>query len=110
MTDIRLIKADLEGMGLSMLQGAEQTIRKNRPLLSLSIYHNREELFEIYRTLRSWDLNYVFTVRSTVFPLGFSEINLLGYPMELNHGPDMWNTDEAAFQKIFELSRLLFQN
>lgn len=110
LTDIRLIKADLEGMGLAMLQGSRRTIRENRPLLTLSIYHNRKELFEIYRTLRSWDLNYAFTVRSTAFPLGFSEINLLGYPMELNHGPDMWNTDEAAFQKIFELSKLLLQN
>ena len=107
LTGIRLIKADLEGMGHAMLKGAEQTIRKNRPLLSLSIYHNREELLEIYRTLRNWDLNYEFAIRSTVFPLAFSEITLLGYPAELNSSEEKWKTDETMFKHLFESAEIL---
>lgn len=107
---IRLIKADLEGMGLSMVKGAQQTIRENRPILSLSIYHNREELFEIYRTLRSWNLDYEFTIRSMAFPLVFEEITLLGYPAELNPKPEKWNPNEAAVMNLFAYSKKLLNS
>ena len=110
LSGIRLIKADLEGMGLAMLKGAEQSIRKNRPILTLSIYHNREELFEIYKTLRSWNLNYEFAIRSTAFPLAFSEITLLGYPAELNSFEGKWKTDEAMFKNLFEFAEILLKN
>ena len=109
LTNVRLVKADLEGMGLSMLKGAQQTIRKNRPILSLSIYHNRDELFEIYRTLRSWDLNYEFAIRSTAYPLAFSEITLLGYPAELNPGTVKWNPDKDVFNFLAESSKELMR-
>ena len=107
---IRLIKADLEGMGLAMLKGAQQTIRENRPILTLSIYHNREELFEIYRTLRSWNLDYEFTIRSTAHPLVFEEIALLGYPAELNPAEEKWKPDETVFKNIFESAQVLLHN
>ncbi len=80
-SDIGLIKADLEGMGLKMLRGAVKTIRRCRPLLLLSIYHNPEELFGIYRTLREMDLHYTFRIRSLKEPYG--EITLIAYPEEL---------------------------
>ena len=80
---IRLIKADIEGMGLDMLLGAEKVIRADRPVLSLSIYHNRDELFGIYRTLKSWDLEYSFRVRMLAFPADFGELTLLAWPEEL---------------------------
>ena len=79
--DVGLIKADLEGMGLKMLRGAVKTIRRCRPLLLLSIYHNPEELFGIYRTLREMDLHYTFQIRSLKVPYG--EITLIAYPEEL---------------------------
>ena len=80
-SDIGLIKADLEGMGLKMLRGAVKTIRRSRPLLLLSIYHNPEELFGIYRTLREMDLHYTFRIRSLKVP--YAEITLIAYPEEL---------------------------
>ena len=58
--DIKLLKADVEGMGLDMLSGSENTIRRNRPFLSLSIYNNRDEPFGTYKKLQSWNLNYHF--------------------------------------------------
>ena len=80
---VKLIKADIEGMGLDMLLGAEKTIRENRPVLSLCIYHNRDELFGIYRTLKSWDLNYHFSARMRMFPVAFAELTLIAWPKEL---------------------------
>ena len=56
--DLKLIKADVEGMGLDMLLGAESVIRQNRPVLLLSIYHSKDELLGIYDTLKKWDLDY----------------------------------------------------
>ena len=82
---MKLIKADIEGMGLAMVRGAEEVIRKNRPVLSLSIYHNREELFGIYQTLREWKLDYHCMVRMLAWPLpGFAELSLLAWPAELD--------------------------
>jgi len=52
-TGTKLIKADIERMGLEMLLRAEAIIRKNRPVLSLSIYHNHDELSRIYKTLKN---------------------------------------------------------
>jgi FkbM family methyltransferase len=41
------IKADIEGMELAMLHGAQETIRRYKPKMALSIYHNPGHLFEI---------------------------------------------------------------
>ena len=84
LTEIRLIKADIEGMGLDMLLGSENVIRENRPVLSLSIYHNREELFGIYQTLKNWNLKYHIEARMLAFPRHFSELSLIAWPEELN--------------------------
>lgn len=76
-----LIKADIEGMGLKMLHGARETIRRDRPVLLLSIYHNREEFFGQYEFLKSLNLNYSFRIAilyRTIF-----EVSLLAYPAEL---------------------------
>jgi FkbM family methyltransferase len=41
------IKADIEGMELEMLHGGQETIRRYKPKMALSIYHNPTHLFEI---------------------------------------------------------------
>lgn len=84
-TPVKMIKADIEGMGLEMLLGAAETIRRNRPVLSLSIYHNRTELLDIYRMLQKWELNYHCMVRMLAWPtLGFAELSLIAWPAELD--------------------------
>lgn len=81
--NIGVIKADLEGMGLDMLKGAKETLVKCRPVLSLSIYHNEEELFGTYPLLKEWLPDYHFYIRSFSLPSAMGEVSLLGCPEEL---------------------------
>ena len=45
--NIGFIKTDVEGHGLECLFGMTETIRRDRPVLSLSIYHTPQEFFEV---------------------------------------------------------------
>ncbi len=81
LSNIKVLKADIEGMGLDMLVGAKAVIEQNRPVLNLSIYHNREELFGIYNTLNQWNLNYHFTIKLLCI---VSELTLIAWPKELD--------------------------
>ncbi len=77
-----VLKADIEGMGLNFVHGAEQIIRRDRPLLSLSIYHNANEFTGIYQTLKSWDLNYHIEIKSFSPLTNWGEYSLFAYPKE----------------------------
>ena len=77
-----VLKADIEGMGLNFVHGAEQIIRRDRPLLSLSIYHNANEFTGIYQTLKSWDLNYHIEIKSFSPLSNWGEYSLFAYPKE----------------------------
>ncbi len=77
-----LIKSDVEGMGLILLRGAENVIRRDRPVLALCIYHNPDEFFGQYQLLESWGLDYCFRIVDLP-PDSDCEITLFGYPKNL---------------------------
>lgn len=77
---VGMIKADVEGMGLDLLKGALETIRRDRPILSLCIYHNREELLGTYELLRQQNLPYKFQIKSLCLPWENTELVLLAFP------------------------------
>jgi FkbM family methyltransferase len=52
------IKLDIEGYELQALQGAEQTIKKFRPKLAISLYHKYEDLYKIPVYIKELDLGY----------------------------------------------------
>jgi hypothetical protein len=54
------IKMDIEGAELDALRGGEASIRKHRPRLTISLYHNPEDIEIIPRYLVSLDLGYRF--------------------------------------------------
>ncbi len=86
----KFIKADIEGFGLECVKGAVQTLKKNRPVLSLAIYHNPYEFFETKPFLESILNNYTFMIRKmAITPFGLrchAETFLLAYPNEIIPG------------------------
>jgi len=71
-------------MGLKAVRGMEQTLRKDRPILLLAVYHNADELFRIKPFIESLDIGYAFRLRSLSHTAGvLMEIALLAYPAEL---------------------------
>lgn len=60
---VGLIKADIEGFELQMLQGAMETIKTQRPTLLLSMYHNAEQFFGLKTFIESLELGYEFRIR-----------------------------------------------
>jgi FkbM family methyltransferase len=83
----RFIKADIEGYGMNFVKGAIKTLVLNRPVISIAIYHNPEEFFEIKPFLDEHLENYHFIVRKLSSSVAknecHSEIVLLGYPGEV---------------------------
>lgn len=59
---IGLIKVDIEGGEPYFLKGAQNTIKKQRPYMLLSIYHNWSDFISIKPMIESWDLGYKFQV------------------------------------------------
>lgn len=60
---VSFIKFDLEGADIPAILGAEKTIKKNKPKLALSIYHNIEDLWEIALMIKSFVPEYKLFVR-----------------------------------------------
>lgn len=56
---IGLIKLDIEGFEQEAIRGAKQTIRRDRPLLIISAYHNGKDFFDIPPLLRVLVPDYV---------------------------------------------------
>ena len=81
-TPFGVLKADIEGMGAAFVRGARKTIERDRPLLSLAIYHNEEEFTEIYRMLKSWGVDYHVEIKSLNPFAAHGEVTLLAYPKE----------------------------
>lgn len=80
--NVGFIKTDLEGMGLAMLRGAAETIRRDRPVLSLAIYHNKEEMLGTYVFLKSLQLGYRYRIVQLAPPWEWHELCLLAWPEE----------------------------
>ncbi len=87
----RFIKVDIEGNGLDFALGAKKTLTAFRPVLSIAIYHNPYEFFEVKPFLEDLLKDYVFMIRKLATGvknnLCHSEVVLLGYPKEINNRP-----------------------
>lgn len=60
---VGLIKIDVEGMDFDALKGAENTIKRDKPILLTSIYHTPEHFFGIKDYLDGLNLGYKHKVR-----------------------------------------------
>lgn len=83
----RFIKADIEGNGLAFVKGAKETLVKNRPVISIAVYHNPFEFFEVKPFLEDLLENYTFILRKLSSEVKnnacHSEVVLLGFPSEI---------------------------
>lgn len=80
---VGLIKMDIEGMGLQAVRGMVATLKRDRPVLSLAVYHCPDELLRIKPFIESLDLGYRFMLRELNPQAWFMETRLLAYPREL---------------------------
>jgi FkbM family methyltransferase len=62
--EVTYIKFDVEGAELEALKGAEQTIRRYRPLLAVSVYHRERDLIDIPAYINSISPDYRFYFRA----------------------------------------------
>lgn len=60
---VTFIKMDIEGAELEALKGAEQTIKRCRPVLAISAYHRKEDLYIIPEFISNCCSEYVFYFR-----------------------------------------------
>lgn len=60
---VSFIKADVEGMEMELLRGAQQTIRACKPKMSLCVYHYPSHLYEVAEYVRTLVPDYRFSLR-----------------------------------------------
>jgi hypothetical protein len=76
--NIGLIKLDVEGNELSSIKGAKKCIKKNKPILLISLYHTAKDFFEIKPMIEQMGLGYKFRIRK-VTDEAIKEIVLIAY-------------------------------
>lgn len=59
---VDLIKLDIEGAEINALMGAEDSIIKYKPHMAISIYHRKQDMFEIPELLIKFNPNYRFSM------------------------------------------------
>jgi FkbM family methyltransferase len=60
---VSFIKADVEGMEMALLRGAQNTIRICKPKMTLCVYHYPSDLYEVAEYVRSLVPEYRFSLR-----------------------------------------------
>lgn len=68
---VTFIKMDIEGAEKEALMGAEHIIREQKPKLAISIYHKREDIWELPKLIMEWNPEYKFYLRH--YSLRFAE-------------------------------------
>lgn len=77
---VGLIKMDIEGFEFYAIKGAERTVKKQKPILLISIYHCGKDFFEIKPLLEKWG-GYKFMVRKLNPHHFFFDTMLIGIPV-----------------------------
>jgi len=65
LTDIGLIKFDIEGAELEALKGSINTIKEQKPILMVPIYHRDSDIYEIPQFLHALNIPAIFSLKWT---------------------------------------------
>lgn len=76
---VGLIKMDIEGFESYAIKGAERTIKEQKPILLISIYHCGKDFFEIKPLLEKWG-GYKFMIKKLNPHHFFFDTMLIGSP------------------------------
>ena len=60
---VGFIKMDVEGHEANVLKGAESIIREQHPMLAISLYHKKSDIWRIPMLLLKFNSNYHFFMR-----------------------------------------------
>jgi FkbM family methyltransferase len=63
---VDFIKADVEGGEMSLLRGAEETLKKSKPKLAFAAYHNSDDANRMVEYINGLGLGYRFRVKGIV--------------------------------------------
>lgn len=74
---VGFIKMDIEGAEMEALQGARDTIRRDKPLMALSAYHRRGDVLAIMSYLHQIVPEYRFWIRH-YGPLAYDSVLYAG--------------------------------
>jgi FkbM family methyltransferase len=85
------IKMDVEGAELEALRGAEKTIRRDRPRLTICVYHKPQDILTIPLYIQSLVPTYRFCLRHHDFDHRFCETVLYALPEDSR--PDLATED-----------------
>ena len=75
--EVGLIKTDVEGYEKRLLEGAMETLKQQKPVLYISIYHSPEDLYFIKPMIEKLNLGYSFKIHKPVSYYHFSETFLI---------------------------------
>jgi FkbM family methyltransferase len=67
--EVGLIKTDIEGAEWDLLHGSIETIKKQKPILVISIYHNYRDFMKIKPFIESLDCGYRFSFCDSCYGL-----------------------------------------
>ncbi len=77
LSNLGLIKMDIEGYELKALEGSKDTIKTHKPVLLISIYHTGKEFFESMNFIKNIEPSYKFLLRKLDPSSFINEITLI---------------------------------
>ena len=90
---ITFLKSDIEGEELNMLKGAENTIKKYKPKMAISVYHRPDDLLTIPKYIKELVPEYNFSLRH--HSLSFNDTVLYCWVNKDQTRPDQTRPDQT---------------
>lgn len=77
--NVGLIKLDTEGFETNIINGAQKTIKEQKPVLAIAIYHRAADFFDIKDKLKKLNPDYRFMIRRSEQIISTADLVLIAY-------------------------------